>query len=148
MQNEKRIRRAPNEAGFTLIEIMVVVIVLAIMAGLIVPKFTGVTEDATASRVKADLVRLENSIETYKITAGEYPSNDLGFDALVNPPEGVKVNMTLKKLPLDPWETPYEYELSEDGKTFDIWSYGSDKQEGGEGAAKDIHLDESNQDEG
>jgi len=135
--------RAPREAGFTLVEIMVVVIVLAILAATILPQFVGTTHDAKVARAKADLATVANQLELFKLHNERYPTTEEGLRILVEKPrEGAKNwRPYLKELKSDPWGNPYQYRarVDENGfPTFDIWSLGKDGAEGGEGEAQDI----------
>jgi len=141
--NGKALTRARREAGFTLVEIMVVVIVLAILAATILPQFVGTTHDAKVSRTKADLATLANQLELFKIHNDRYPTNEEGLRILVEKPrEGAKNwRPYLKELKADPWGNPYQYRARVDKNgfpTYDIWSLGADGAEGGEGEGQDI----------
>lgn len=141
-------RRGRREAGFTLIEIMVVVIVLAIMAGLIVPKLSFVTDDAKIATAESKIKTISSVLELYmQKNDNLYPES---LDALVNPPEDSKLTegMLKSKDLLDPWENRFLYEVSEDRRSFQLWSYGADGQPEGEGANKDIYLDDPEDSEG
>lgn len=140
-------RRSRREAGFTLIEIMVVVIVLAIMAGLIVPKLSFVADDAKISTARSKISTISSMLELYRQKDDKYPET---LDALVTPPEESKVTegMLKSKDLVDPWENRFMYELSEDGRSYRLWSYGADGQPEGEGANKDLYLDDPEDAEG
>jgi len=136
-----------GQKGFTLIEIMVVVIILGILAGLVLPRFMGRTEEARRTKAKIQIENLESALKLYKLDNGAYPSTEQGLEALVQKPalgflpknwrEGGYLEKG--KIPLDPWGRPYVY-LSPGvkSKEFDLKSLGADGEEGGEGENEDV----------
>tara|TARA_B110000503_G_scaffold83210_1_gene126951 strand:- start:32807 stop:33223 length:417 start_codon:yes stop_codon:yes gene_type:complete len=132
--------------GFTLIEIMVVVVILGILGSLIVPNIIGRPDEARATAARADIEAIGNALELYRLDNGDYPSTDQGLEALVTQPSGYPEPRRwnpegyLKKLPVDPWDEPYLY-FSED-RNFEVYSLGSDRQEGGEGVDSDLRYSE------
>lgn len=128
--------------GFTLIEIMVVVVILGILGALIVPNIIGRPDEARVQAAKADIESIGTALELYRLDNSNYPSSDQGLDALVSEPSGFpearrwNSDGYLKKLPVDPWDEPYLY-FSED-RNFEIYSYGADRKEGGAGVDSDI----------
>lgn len=136
-----------RSAGFTLIEIMVVIIILGVMAALIVPNLTGRQDQARVAAAKTDLVALANALDLYRLDNQTYPSTEQGLKALVSKPAGLPEARNwaaggyLRKLPADPWGNPYQY-LLRGGAGFDLYSLGSDSQEGGEGDAADLVFGE------
>ena len=132
--------------GFTLIEIMVVVVILGILGSLIVPNIIGRPDEARVTAARADIEAIGNALELYRLDNGDYPSTDQGLEALVTQPTGCPEPRRwnsegyLKKLPIDPWDEPYLY-FSED-RTFEVYSLGSDRQEGGEGVDADLRYSE------
>lgn len=137
--------RSPQANGFTLIEIMVVVVILGIMAALVVPNIAGRQEQAQRTAVESDLNALANALEFYRLDNFTYPSTEQGLEALVTQPSGYpearrwKSGGYLRRLPTDPWGTPYQYLSS--GERFELYSLGADGQEGGEGGAADIAFE-------
>jgi len=130
--------------GFTLIEIMVVVVILGILAAVVVPRIMNRPDDARIAKAKQDIRVLESSLNLYKLDNFVYPTTQQGLEALVAPPSGEPAAKNWKqggyvaKLPNDPWGNPYQY-LSPGVKgEIDIFSLGSDNRPGGEGAAADI----------
>jgi general secretion pathway protein G len=138
-----RLKRS-RSAGFTLIEIMVVVVILGILGALIVPNIIGRPDEARVTAARADIQTIGNALELYRLDNGSYPSNDQGLSALVEEPSGYPEPRNwspdgyLKKLPQDPWGEPFMY-YSED-RTMDIYSFGADRKEGGEGIDADLRL--------
>jgi len=134
-----------SSAGFTLIEIMVVVVIIGILGALIIPNVIGRDDDARVIAAKSDLNGIANALDMYKLDNFRYPSTDQGLDALVSKPSGFpepknyNPNGYLKKSPHDPWGTPYIYISTADG--FELFSLGADGVEGGERYNADIHYE-------
>lgn len=132
-------RRLSANAGFTLIEIMVVVLILGLLAALVVPKIVGRTDEARVTKAKADIKAIESALNLFKIDNGFYPTSAEGLAALVQaPPRAKKWNPDgyLDKLPVDPWGAEYIYQS--DGRRVVVASMGADGVEGGEGYNADI----------
>ena len=132
-------RRLSSNAGFTLIEIMVVVLILGLLAALVVPKIVGRTDDARVTKAKSDIKAIESALNLFKIDNGFYPTTAEGLQALVQaPPRAKKWNPDgyLDKMPVDPWE--HEYIYQSDGRQIVVGSLGADGVEGGEGYNADI----------
>lgn len=132
-----------NNRGFTLLEIIVVVAIIAILASYIAPKVAGRVDDARISKAKSDIRVLESSLELYKLDNFLYPSNDQGLEALVNKPSGENTRNWrdggyIKKLTKDPWGNAYHYVYPGSNGEFDVFSLGADATVGGEGEAADI----------
>ncbi|HUV20449.1 MAG TPA: type II secretion system major pseudopilin GspG [Gammaproteobacteria bacterium] len=132
-----------SNKGFTLLEIIVVVAIIAILAAYIAPKVAGRVDDARISKAKSDIRVLESSLELYKLDNFVYPSADQGLDALVNKPAGENARNWreggyIKKLTKDPWGNEYRYLYPGSNGEFDIFSLGADAAVGGEGEAADI----------
>ena len=130
--------------GFTLIEIMVVVVILGVLAGLVVPGVVGAMIDARIEAAKADIRTIESALTMYRMDNFRYPSTEHGLRALVERPPAAaapnwKLGGYLKKrtLPTDPWGGDYRY--ANDGAEIDVYSLGSDGRPGGDGEAADIH---------
>jgi general secretion pathway protein G len=132
-----------SNQGFTLLEIIVVVAIIAILAAYIAPKVAGRVDDARISKAKSDIRVLESSLELYKLDNFVYPSGDQGLDALVNRPSGDNARNWreggyIKKLTKDPWGNEYRYLYPGSNGEFDIYSLGADAAVGGESEAADI----------
>lgn len=132
------------QQGFTLIEIMIVVVILGILASIVVPNIMGSPDKARMVKVKQDLRVLEGALNLYKLDNFAYPSTDQGLEALVKKPLGQpeaknwKKNGYIKKLPKDPWGNDYLYLSPGSHGDFDLFSYGSDGRKGGTDSASDI----------
>jgi|CXWL01.1.fsa_nt_gi general secretion pathway protein G len=134
--------------GFTFIEIMVVVAILAILAALVVPRIMGRTDDAKRTAAKVQIRNIEGALQLYKLDNGVYPSTEQGLKSLVEKPSvGVipkkwKLGGYLPKLPEDPWANPYKYlspvQRGEYKVEYEITSLGTDGEVGGEGVNADI----------
>jgi general secretion pathway protein G len=149
-------RNLGGTAGFTFIEIMVVVAILAILAALVVPRIMGRTDDAKRTAAKVQIRNIEGALQLYKLDNGVYPSTEQGLKALVDKPSvGVipkkwKIGGYLPKLPEDPWGNPYKYlspgqsAVQTSGQSsglraeYEIISLGTDGEVGGEGINADI----------
>ncbi len=134
-------RSRRDERGFSLVELMVVVIVLAILAGTIIPQFAGTTYDARVSRARADIATLVQQLEMFSTKFDRYPTTEEGLDVLVTGPKDAKNFAPLiKELMSDPWGKPYRYRSPglHGTKTYDLWSQGADGVDGGEDKGKDI----------
>lgn len=140
-----------SERGFTLIELMVVIVILGILAGLVVPKLVGRKDDAMIVKAKADIEALGTALDLYKLDNDFYPTTEQGLQALVEVPETGRLPKKWKKggyldksrVPKDPWGNDYLYLSPGMSGDYDIVSYGADGVEGGEGADKDINSWES-----
>lgn len=132
-------RRLQSNAGFTLIEIMVVVFILGLLVTLVAPNIIGKTDDARRVKAGADIKAIEQALHLYKLDTGRYPSGGDGIQALVG---GNQVNPEgyLPKSPVDPWGNPYVY--NSDGQSFVVKSYGADGTDGGDGKNADISSED------
>ena len=132
-----------RSAGFTLLEIMVVVIIIGVLAVTIIPQFMGTTHDAKVSAAKSDVAQLESALERFNLHLDRYPTMDEGLKVLVEAPTGEDKKWRgpyIKLLRPDPWGNPYQYRVPgiHHATTFDVWSRGADGQDGGEGPNADV----------
>jgi general secretion pathway protein G len=120
----------PQMQGFTLLEVMVVVVIIAIMGAMIAPKVIGNIEEARISTAKSDIANLKNSLQLYKMKNIQYPSTEQGLEALVSKPSGDPEpkawSKILDKTPIDPWDNPYKYLSPGSHGEIDIYSWGPD----------------------
>ncbi|MDI2593347.1 type II secretion system major pseudopilin GspG [Pseudomonas sp. N3-W] len=136
---------ARTQRGFTLIEIMVVVVIIGILGAIVVPQFMSRPDQAKVTAARTDIQAIATALEMYRLDNHNYPSTQQGLEALSKRPVGTPTAKNwspqgyLKKLPVDPWGTPYQY-LSPGVKApgYDLYSFGSDGVEGGEGHAAEI----------
>lgn len=128
--------------GFSLIEIMVVVVILGILSALIIPKIMSRPDEARKVKAKNDVLAIQNALDLYKLDNGFYPSTDQGLKALVikpsTPPEPRHWHQYLKNVPKDPWDKPYMYLNPGQHGDVDVFTYGADGQPGGDGANAEI----------
>ncbi len=132
-----------KQSGFTLLEVMVVIVILGILASFVVPNLLGNKEKADQQKAITDIVALENALDMYKLDNSVYPTTDQGLDALVTKPSSpeprnYREGGYIKRLPNDPWGNEYQYLSPGDKGATDIFTLGADGQEGGEGANTDI----------
>jgi len=133
-----------GQGGFTLIEVMVVVVILGILAALVVPRIMSRPDEARVIKAKQDIRAIGSALNLYKLDNFNYPSTDEGLQALVERPSDPdaarnwKEEGYLDRLPIDPWGNPYYYLYPGEHGVMDIFTYGVDGQPGGEGPAADI----------
>ena len=133
-------------SGFTLIEILVVVVILGILGAVVVPNILSRPDTARVQAAQTDLRALSQTLEIYRLDNFQYPSSEQGLESLVDRPSGFPEPKNwnpegyLKKLPTDPWGSPYLYEKT--GSSYSLISLGADGQEGGEGFDADIRLND------
>ena len=137
-------QRLTNQSGFTLMEVLIVVVILSILAVAVVPQFLDAPDKARQARAQSDVKNIETAVSMYKLDNIQYPSTSQGLQALVQKPSGRpeaknwKPGGYLKQLPNDPWDNPYQYLNPGNHSDIDIYSLGADGQPGGEGLNKDI----------
>ncbi|MBF0119966.1 MAG: type II secretion system major pseudopilin GspG [Desulfobacterales bacterium] len=137
------LKRKTKSKGFTLIELMVVIVILGILAGLIVPRIMGRPEEAKKLKAKMIIESLETALKMYKLDTGSYPTTEQGLQALIDQPAGVKNwrkggYLEKNKVPKDPWDNDFIYICPGTHGEYDIVSYGSDSAPGGDEGNKDI----------
>lgn len=123
-------RRSESRRGFSLVEIMIVVVIIGLMAGLVTYAATGYLERAKKQRARSDIATYSGAVDSYYLVKGAYPATSEGLAVLV--PEFIKA------LRNDPWGNPYQYLQPGRGGAYDIISYGADGREGGAGANADL----------
>lgn len=137
---EARVSRE-SAAGFTLLELLVVVVIIGLLAGFVAPRYFGQVGKSEMAVAKAQIDALEKALDQYRLDTGRYPSNELGLNALITKPaaEAKWNGPYLKKaVPLDPWGNAYLYKIPGQKGDFDLLSYGRDGQAGGSGENADI----------
>jgi general secretion pathway protein G len=143
----RRLFMKKNQKGFTLIEIMVVVIILGLLAGLVLPRIMGQEETAKIEAAKVQIRSLEGALDAFKLDNGFYPATDQGLDALIRKPEAGRIPAKWRdggylkpaRIPQDPWGKEFVYlSPGNEGREYDIVSYGPDNEPGGEGNNTDI----------
>ena len=136
-----------NQCGFTLIELMVVIVILGVLAGLIIPRIMGRPEEARRMKARVQIESIETALKMYKLDNGPYPSTEQGLQALVEAPTVGQLPRAWReggylekgKVPEDPWGNEYVYLSPGVHGDFDLSSYGADGEPGGEDEDKDIN---------
>jgi general secretion pathway protein G len=136
-----------EQEGFTLIELMIVIVIIGILATLLIPRIMERPEEARRMKAKADIKTIESALKLYKIDTGNYPATEQGLEALIRKPDTAPVPKKWREggylegdaVPKDPWGNPYYYTSSGgSGRDYEIVSYGNDGQPGGTGRDADI----------
>jgi general secretion pathway protein G len=135
-------RQRINQDGFTLIEIMVVILILGLLATIVVQSLRGATDKAKRVKAQADIAEIKTGLDRYYLDSGSYPTTDQGLASLTSQPSSGRIPTNyesggyLQSVPKDPWGNPYFYQS--DGNSYVLKSFGADGVEGGEGKNADI----------
>jgi general secretion pathway protein G len=142
MDSRSFLTRSSHQSGFTLIEIMVVVVILGILAALIAPNVISRIDEAQVVKVKQDIRAVESALKLYRLDNFRYPETEQGLNALVTPPQDPDARWPaggyLERLPRDPWDREYVYLYPGNQGEYDVYTLGRDGQQGGEGLDADI----------
>lgn len=136
--------RPSSEAGFTLLELMVVVVIIGLLATIVMINVLPSQDRAMQEKARADISVLEQAIETYRLDNFRFPTSEQGLAALTSPPPGFarpdryREGGYIRRLPEDPWGNPYQYAMPGEHGRFDVYSFGADGAKGGEGGDADI----------
>lgn len=136
-----RRRSTRHEAGFTLLELLVVMVIIGLLAGYVAPRFFGQLDKSEVKTAQAQIVALDKAIAQYRLDTGHYPSNEQGLAALVTRPGNEPKwggPYLEKNVPPDPWGNPYLYKNPGEHRDYDLFSYGKDGRPGGEGVNADV----------
>jgi general secretion pathway protein G len=139
-----RKRRERREEGFTLVELMVVVVIIGLLATVVVLNVLPSQDRARIEKARADIGRIEQALEMFRLDMGRYPTTDEGLDALVLPPSDPRLSANypdggyINRLPDDPWGGEYQYLFPGEHGRFDVYTLGADGRPGGDGPAADI----------
>lgn len=137
-------RLEDEEAGLSLVEVMVVVVIIGLLATIITINVLPMLGQANSSTAQTQISQLEQALETYRLRMGRYPSTDEGLEALVTPPADARLAARfpeggfINNLPTDPWGNDFLYLYPGEQGRFDVWTFGADGREGGEGEDADI----------
>jgi len=138
-RRKRTLEEERRDAGFTLLELLVVLAILALLAGLAAPRVIGYLGGAKSETAKMQLHNIAASLDLYRLDVGTYPDNLEGL--ITRPSNAAKWNgpyLTKKSGLNDPWGEPYQYRFPGQNGEFDLFTYGADKSEGGEGEDKDV----------
>ncbi|HEX7221115.1 MAG TPA: type II secretion system major pseudopilin GspG [Burkholderiales bacterium] len=141
MNDAQRAFRREREKGFTLLELLVVVVIIGLLAGFVAPRYFGQVGKSEVATAKAQIDAFEKALDQYRLDTGRYPTAELGLKALVDKPASEpKWNgpYLKKEVPLDPWGKPYVYKVPGEKWDFDLVSLGRDGRPGGSGEDADI----------
>lgn len=139
-------KHATRQRGFTLIEIMVVMVILGLLVAIVAPNIMGRSDEAKVTIARTQLKNVQSALDLYRLDNSQYPSTQQGLEALVSKPSGSPEPKNwnpdgyLKSVPEDPWGNPFQYVSPGTEGPYDLYSYGSDGQEGGDGDAADISV--------
>jgi general secretion pathway protein G len=141
MRNERQDRTRPRPSGFTLIEILIVVVIISLLASLVGPQLFKKVGGSRQKTAGAQISLLETALKTFRLDVGRYPTTEEGLKALVVRPEGLRNwdgPYLEKDVPPDPWGNPYAYKCPAERAEYEIASYGADGKPGGEDESSDI----------
>jgi general secretion pathway protein G len=142
--NRRRIARSARHRGFTLIEIMVVVVIIGLLAAVIVPQVVDKVDQARVAKAQQDITSLETALTMYRLDNSKYPTTDQGLSALTTQPTDPNIRHWrpggyIKRISKDPWGNDYQYVYpGTHGGEYDLYSLGADNQPGGEGTDADV----------
>ena len=132
-----------RQSGFTLLEMLVVLVIIGLLAGLVGPRLFGRVDTSKVQATEAQIKMLRGAIDTYRLDVGVLPDTTVGLKALTTPPDSVRARWKgpylEDALPADPWGNPYQYALpGADGRPYALYSLGADGKRGGEGVDADV----------
>jgi general secretion pathway protein G len=141
MKKKQKDCNQKKENGFTLIEMLIVMVIIGLLAALVAPRMFGKVGKSKQKAAKAQIALFETALDTYRLDVGKYPTTDMGLQALRIRPEDIEAwdgPYLPKDLPLDPWGHPFEYRSPGEHGEYDILSLGADGSPGGDGEDTDI----------
>lgn len=144
LENRQQRAEQRKQKGFTLLEIMIVVVIIGLLVAIVAPNVLENKDQAMVEKTKADIAVLEQALDMYKLDNNDYPTTDQGIASLLEKPVGspeprnYRNGGYIKRLQKDPWGNEYQYLQPGEHGAYDLYSLGSDRQVGGEGQASDI----------
>ncbi|PCM45913.1 type II secretion system major pseudopilin GspG [Marinobacter sp. ANT_B65] len=142
----KNLNTPQSSRGFTLIEIMVVMVILGLLVAIVAPNIMGRSDQAKVTVAETQLTNISKALDIYRLDNSHYPSTQQGLEALKSRPSGSPEPKNwnpdgyMKSIPQDPWGNDFQYVSPGSEGPYDLYSYGSDGQEGGDGDASDISI--------
>jgi general secretion pathway protein G len=142
-QHARRLKAARAQAGFSLIEVMVTMVIIGLLSTVVLLNVLPSRDKAMVDKAKADIATLELAVDTFKMDNYTYPRTEDGLTALVSAPADIRADRYreggyIRRLPDDPWGNPYQYAYPGRTRPFDVYSLGADNTPGGEGLDADI----------
>ena len=141
MLTERSVTRRSSGLGFTLLELLVVMVIIGLLVGYVGPKYFSQVGKSEVKAAKAQINSFEKALDQYRLDTGRYPSTELGLKALVERPSTEpkwQGPYLVKAVPPDPWGNPYQYRQPGEHGEYDLWSFGQDGQPGGSSEAADV----------
>ncbi len=142
----KKYNKLKNQHGYTLTELLVVLVIIALLTAIVAPRLIGRVGKAKSTTARTQIENLVSALDIYRLDMGEYPSTEQGLTALITQPQDNDLwagpYLRRGKVPKDPWKNPYIYTRSGDGETILIKSLGKDEKPGGDGENQDISSDD------
>ena len=139
---QKLLKHSNRQSGFTLIELLVVLVILGLLAGLVGPQVLRYTGSAKSDTARLQIEELGAGLDLFHLEVGRYPTTQEGLKSLVEQPTGVSPwqgpYLKKKRIPLDPWGNEYHYQSPGEQGPYDLYTYGNDNMEGGEGNDADV----------
>jgi general secretion pathway protein G len=137
MKQKVRVGRMHPEAGVTLVEMMVVIVIIGLVTAIVAINVLPAQDKARTEKARADIAGLENALQLYRLNTGRFPTTDEGLEALLASEQGGE--SYIRRLPKDPWGRDYLYVVpGQQGGAYDLYSLGADAKEGGEGSDADV----------
>ncbi|MBI3042921.1 MAG: type II secretion system major pseudopilin GspG [Betaproteobacteria bacterium] len=141
MLTERSVTRRGSSPGFTLLELLVVMVIIGLLVGYVGPRYFAQVGKSEVKAAKAQINAFEKALDQYRLDTGRYPTTEEGLNALFSRPANApkwQGPYLVKAVPVDPWGNPYQYLLPGEHGEYDLWSFGKDGQPGGAEEAADV----------